>query len=189
MITKTIENTNEQEVEEEIEKSANERKAATEKIIETDPALEAIVTADDFLPIVEKFSENDATEIKTNGNAESTNKNENEPSENDYVVEDNEKNEMVVVTKDGESDFEVTKKIETTTNAPVNGKVDGVTIRTENGEKVRAKERSNIKSNFMTHKAHILREVNHVKANGIEKKTGKSDFHSAANKNAAKKHI
>lgn len=85
VISKTIENNNEnvKEVEQELEKIANERKAATDKVISTD----SFDTHNDFEPIVETFSEDDAIVIKpkTNGDerpAENV-------QENDYVIEDN----------------------------------------------------------------------------------------------------
>lgn len=80
VITKTIENTNEQAVEQEIKKSINERKAATEKIISNDPN---IASVDEFLPIVEVFSDDDAIEIKPKENLALP------LPENDYVIEDN----------------------------------------------------------------------------------------------------
>lgn len=79
VITKTIENTNEKEVEQEIKKSISERKAATEKIISNDPN---VATVDDFLPIVEIFSDDDAIEIKPKANLDMPSQ------ESDYVIED-----------------------------------------------------------------------------------------------------
>lgn len=79
VITKTIENTNEKEVEQEIKKSISERKAATEKVISNDPN---VATVDDFLPIVEVFSDDDAIEIKPKENLDLPSQ------ENDYVIED-----------------------------------------------------------------------------------------------------
>lgn len=81
VITKTIENNNEnvKEVERELEKIANERKAATEKVILTD----SFNTKDDFIPIVETFSEDDTIVIKpktnTNGDGHA----------NESIYEDN----------------------------------------------------------------------------------------------------
>lgn len=85
VITKTIENNNEnvKEVEEELEKIANERKAATEKVILTD----AFDTRNDFEPIVETFSEDDAIVIKPKQTIDD--QHPAEAQETDYVIEDN----------------------------------------------------------------------------------------------------
>lgn len=80
VITKTIDNTNEQEVEQEIKKSISERKVATEKIISNDPN---VATVGDFLPIVETFSDDDVIEIKPRADLNLSSR-----PENDYVIED-----------------------------------------------------------------------------------------------------
>lgn len=84
VITKTIENNNEnvKEVEQELEKIANERKAATEKVILTD----AFDTRNDFEPIVETFSEDDAIVIKPK---QTIDEHPAEAQETDYIIEDN----------------------------------------------------------------------------------------------------
>lgn len=85
VITKTIENNNEnaKEVERELEKIVHERKEATEKVILTD----ASFGSDDFMPIVETFSEDDAIVIKPKpANIEDR---QSEAHEQDYVIEDN----------------------------------------------------------------------------------------------------
>lgn len=89
VITKTIENTNEKEVEQEIEKSISERKAATEKVISNDPN---VASVDDFLPIVEVFTDEDAIEIKPKSNIAAP------VPENDYVIEDSHGAAVAVAT-------------------------------------------------------------------------------------------
>lgn len=80
VISKTIENDDEN-VKEELERIANERKA-TERVISTD----SFDTRNDFEPIVETFSEDDAIVIKPKikGDGRPT-----DVQENDYVIEDN----------------------------------------------------------------------------------------------------
>lgn len=70
------------EVEQELEKIANERKAATEKVILTD----AFDTRNDFEPIVETFSEDDAIVIKPK---QTIDEHPAEAQETDYIIEDN----------------------------------------------------------------------------------------------------
>lgn len=99
VITKTIENNNEnvKEVEEELEKIANERKAATERVILTDAFDTRSSQANsnthntDFEPIVETFSEDDAIVIKPKQSIDEQRRQAvaAETSENDYVIEDN----------------------------------------------------------------------------------------------------
>lgn len=91
VITKTIENNNENamEVEQELEKIANERKSATERVILTDTS-----NTNDFVPIVETFSEDDAIVIKPKQTIDEQRRAAGavavaETAENDYVIEDN----------------------------------------------------------------------------------------------------
>lgn len=122
VITKTIENTNEQEVEQEIKKSINERKAATEKVMSNDPN---VATVDDFLPIVEIFSDDDAIEIKPKGSLEL-------PSpENDYVIEDSH-SVAVAGSNDGIGDIDAPKEekiLPKTPTAIENEKIEVTTVR------------------------------------------------------------
>lgn len=97
VITKTIENNNEnvKEVEQELEKIANERKAATERVILTDAFDTRNSNSNnrntDFEPIVETFSEDDAIVIKPKQSIDEQRRQAvaAETSENDYVIEDN----------------------------------------------------------------------------------------------------
>ncbi|XP_031617659.1 uncharacterized protein LOC116337350 isoform X2 [Contarinia nasturtii] len=83
VITKTIENNNENVKElKELEKIANERKEATERVILTD----SFNGNNDFEPIVETFSEDDAIVIKPKQTADERPA---EAQESDYVIEDN----------------------------------------------------------------------------------------------------
>lgn len=114
VITKTIENNNEnvKEVEEELEKIANERKAATEKVILTD----AFDTRNDFEPIVETFSEDDAIVIKPKQTIDGHSIG---VQENDFIIEnntmknaklatvdiDNERQQVAIINKLNEAHF------------------------------------------------------------------------------------
>lgn len=131
VITKTIENTKVQEVEAEIVKIVNERKAATEKVMEIDPELQSIVTADDFLPIFETFSGDEA------GNGSD------EPADDDYIVEDSNNAKVENI------EIDATKAtIKTTTKNDLDnstfGKIDDVTIRTDK-KKVRETKQTHTK--------------------------------------------
>lgn len=81
VISKTIENDDEN-VKEELERIANERKA-TERVISTD----SFDTRNDFEPIVETFSEDDAIVIKPKISGDE--RRPTDVQENDYVIEDN----------------------------------------------------------------------------------------------------
>lgn len=87
VITKTIENNNEnvKEVERELEKIVHERKEATEKVILTNASLES--DDDEFVPIVETFSEDDTIVIKPK--SANTDERPTDNQEHDYVIEDN----------------------------------------------------------------------------------------------------
>lgn len=112
VITKTIENNNEnvKEVEQELEKIANERKEATERVISTgtfdtrnnnkntnkndddnNDNIKNSNNENDFEPIVETFSEDDAIVIKPKQNIDEQRRSAvaAETPENDYVIEDN----------------------------------------------------------------------------------------------------
>lgn len=117
VITKTIDNTNEQEVEQEIKKSISERKVATEKIISNDPN---VATVGDFLPIVEIFSDDDVIEIKPKGEL-----NLSSPPENDYVIEDSH-NAAAGSDSLSEIDDKFTSKAST---VDVNEKIETTTVR------------------------------------------------------------
>lgn len=142
VITKTIENTNVKEMEAEIEKIMSERKAATEKVLEIDPELQSIVTADDFLPIVETFADDDFP--KPSLPKDEPGKRAEEPSDSDYVVDDAadaEKDEAEApktTTKIARSEATKVETATAITTQITSGKIDDVTIRTEN-EKVSAK--------------------------------------------------
>lgn len=97
VITKTIENNNENvlEVERELEILENERRAATEKVILT----EAFNADNDFVPIVETFSEDDAIVIKPNAKSI-------EAPEHGYALEDpaNKHGKLAAIDVTGDSD-------------------------------------------------------------------------------------
>lgn len=103
VISKTIENNNEnvKEVEQELEKIVNVRKAATEKVILTD----SFDTNNDFEPIVETFSEDDAIVIKPKQTAD---EHPSEAQESDYVIEDNTVKNGKLATVDIDNDKEKT---------------------------------------------------------------------------------
>lgn len=106
VITKTIENNNEnvKEVEQELEKIVHERKAATqaaEKVILTD----SFDTNNDFEPIVETFSEDDAIVIKPKQLADERPA---EAQESDYVIEDNTVKNGKLATVDIDNDKQKT---------------------------------------------------------------------------------
>lgn len=122
VITKTIENTNEKEVEQEIKKSISERKAATEKVISNDPN---VATVDDFLPIVEVFSDDDAIEIKPKENIDLS------PQETDYVIEDSHgaaaaSGVDTISEQDNQTEEKILTKIDT---ANENEKIESTTVR------------------------------------------------------------
>ena len=103
VISKTIENNNEnvKEVEQELEKIVSERKAATEKVILTD----SFDTNNDFEPIVETFSEDDAIVIKPKQTAD---EHPSEAQESDYVIEDNTVKNGKLATVDIDNDKQKT---------------------------------------------------------------------------------
>lgn len=114
VIKKTIENNNEnvKEAEQELEKLANERKAATEKVILTD----SFGTHNDFEPIVETFSEDDAIVIKPKSTGDERPA---ETQENDYVIEDNAVKNVKLATVDVDNDKQKTASTVTKSNEPI----------------------------------------------------------------------
>lgn len=122
VISKTIENTNEKEVEQEIKKITNERKAATEKVISNDPN---VAMVDDFLPIIEVFSEDDAIEIKPKANIDLSS-----PAENDYVIEDSH-SVGAAGSDDAQSEIDIPKEKITSKlfTAIENEKIEATTMR------------------------------------------------------------
>lgn len=114
VITKTIENNNEnvKEAEQELEKIANERKAATEKVILTD----SFDTHNDFEPIVETFSEDDAIVIKPKSTGDERPV---EAQESDYVIEDNAVKNGRIATVDVEIDKQKSATTVTKSNEPI----------------------------------------------------------------------
>lgn len=138
VITKTIENTNEQEVENEIEKIINERRAATEKVTLNIPSLQTIEIDDDFVPIVETISDDDAIEIRPKLNIDVA-----KSLDRDYVIEVNKK---IDTEPKSNINFETElDSIEITTAKQINEqinleKIDDVTMHTGN-VKVRLKKK------------------------------------------------
>lgn len=114
VIKKTIENNNEnvKEVEQELEKIANERKAATERVILTD----SFDTQTDFEPIVETFSEDDAIVIKPKTAGEDRPA---EAQESDYVIEDNSMKNGKLATIDIDNDRQKTAATMAKANEPI----------------------------------------------------------------------